>query len=242
MSWNFRNPSVQLALLANAGDRVTDLQLARGLFLSLSRTLTCLPELGSQPTALTGQLGSRALRPTPQSYGSAISQWQNSLLLLRECQSQMLESTVILYNSVISSLEPGGWLLAVNLFYQLLTNGLNCTSITYNAGIAAFSQAWRRAQWSFKEIQLMDLRHSVVSYSSLITSIASKKHSWSDGLEILVELCREDLQPNVVTFTSAIATERWNRALALYTACGKKQANWVDHGAATQRLFDTVCV
>ena len=200
-----------------------------------------LPERGIQPTALTGQLGSRGLRPTPQSYGSAISQWQISLLLLRECQSQMLESTVILYNSVISSLEPGGWLLAVNLFYQLLTNGLNCTSITYNAGIAAFSQAWRRAQWSFKEIQLMELRHSVVSYSSLIAA----KQSWSDALEILVELCREDLQPNVVTLTSAItATERWNRALALYTACWKMQATWV-HWAANgcnirQGLFDTV--
>lgn len=194
-------------------------------------SITCLSELGIQPKPLTGQLGSRGLRPTPQSFGSAISQWQNSLLLLRECQSQMLESTVILYNSVISSLEPGGWLLAVDLFDQLLTDGSNCTSITYNAGIAVFSQAWRRAQRSFTEIQLMDLRHSVVSYTSLI---ASKKQSWSDALEILLELCREDLQPNVVTFTSAItATERWNRALSLYAACWKKQASWVIMYGAT---------
>ena len=109
---------------------------------------------------------------------------------------QVLETTVIWYNSVISSLAYGQtWCLAVDLFSNLLENGLECTSITYNAGIAACSNpaAWRRAWCSLKEMTLTSLQRSIISYTSAIALCGAKLGvSWNDSHEILADLCRKD--------------------------------------------------
>ena len=140
---------------------------------------------------------------------------------------QVLESTVIWYNSVISSLaNRQTWFLAVELFCNLLENGLECTSITYNAGIAACSNpaAWRRAWCNLKEMTLTSLQCSIVSYTSAIALCGAKLGvSWNDSLEILADLCRRTLQPNVISFTSVISDQSWRRALSFYISCRNMQ-------------------
>ena len=192
--------------------------------------------LGRVPWCWTGDLKSRELRPTSQSYGATAIQteWRNSIRLLRECHVQVLETTVIWYNSVISSLAYGQtWCLAVDLFSNLLENGLECTSITYNAGIAACSNsaAWRRAWCSLKEMTLTSLQRSIISYTSAIALCGAKLGvSWNDSHEILADLCRRTLQPNVVSFTSVISDQNWRRALSFYISCRKMQAGAIFGG------------
>lgn len=152
------------------------------------------------------------MRASTQSFGSLISRWLTSLWALQHCQVQQVESSVILYNSVISSVGSEGWPLAVDLFSQLRIGGLECTSITYNA----MAGAWRRAWWNLKEMQQMQLERSVVSYSTLTSS-------WRGALEILAELSHQELPPNIISFTSAITKQRWKRALQLYISCWRKQ-------------------
>lgn len=157
------------------------------------------------------------MRASTQSYGSVIcTRWLSSYQLLMHCQAQQVESSVILYNSVISS-GSEGWPLAVDLFAQLRSSGLECTSITYNAMARAVEfNAWRRAWWNLKEIQQVQLERSLVSYSTLMSS-------WRGALKNLADLYHQELPPNVISFTSAITKQRWKRAVQLYISCWRKQ-------------------
>eukprot|EP00435_Cladocopium_sp_Y103_P068377 s772_g31.t1 len=137
---------------------------------------------------------------------------------------------VVMYNAAISAMED--WKCAAALLQKLQERShgfpgklcqqeeeLHPTVITFNACLATMrGEAWQRALCIFEEMATLQLKATLISYNTLISSLASSYDSWEMALTLLEELPRE-LRPNARTYTAAMSAceqgECWDGALAL---------------------------
>lgn len=115
------------------------------------------------------------------------SQWQVSLLLLKDAQSRSLTDAVT-YRTTILACEKGGqWQTALHLFSGL-KDGME-DAVIFNVVMGACTQAsqWQPALHIFGEMQRLSLQTGVVSYTAAIDACSSAS-KWREAVLLLSQL------------------------------------------------------
>ena len=144
--------------------------------------------------------------------------WQLALSLLQQMKEQMLQSNVIVHNSVLSVFSQAGEWERALLWLRNMKEQMACTTISYNTAITACA---RSAQWlqaihllSFESFESVST--DIISYNAAINS-CEDSGLWELALQLYGQLQESSLQRNVVTFGSIISTcgngSRWEVAM-----------------------------
>eukprot|EP00913_Durusdinium_trenchii_P033740 g31584.t2 len=126
----------------------------------------------------------------------------------------ILYPSIISYNTAIAACEHGPWDLALALLEDLQRQGLHARADTLSTAMSVCSKALRSGvalQLLSKIPRHTPQRHLLIAYNTALNACA-RSQRWTWSLELLEDMSRVDLSPDVVSFSSAV------------TACGKSQA------------------
>eukprot|EP00913_Durusdinium_trenchii_P028966 g27160.t1 len=166
------------------------------------------------------------LTPSRVSYNSAMSACDHDQAdAWRSALGLATASNVITMSSVLSVAEKVSlWKSSLQLMTVAKRNHLEANVVTFNALLSSFP--WYQA---------LQLVSDVISFNSTISS-CNRHAEWQRAVELLQRLEGSFLEPNVISFTSALASHevvQWPSALLLLPEVQRRSvANMIFYNAA----------
>jgi pentatricopeptide repeat domain-containing protein 1 len=175
--------------------------------------------------------------PDVTTYNTVISacaqsgEWKYALELLETMRTAGLVPDAITYSAAISACSNGRqWESALDLLATMNDQGSPPTLNAYNAAINGCAKAGKCSE-ALELLQRMEMQdHSdsdspcvpapdVYSYTSAMNAcVVAKPPQWSTALELMEKMKRVGIQPNVVTYCTAMKAcqkgGQWEQALA----------------------------
>ncbi|CAE6963981.1 unnamed protein product [Symbiodinium sp. CCMP2592] len=154
--------------------------------------------------------------------------WQRSANLFRDSDKEG-----VAFNSMLSSLSKvGNWELGQSALKEMRCSLVQADHISFTACLDASGRAdqWRRSWFLLKELQT-SLRADVVAWNCAISS----GRAWQRALEVVAAIPWHALQPDTVSYDSAISrcTGKWQHASSLMGSSGLRASLVTYHAAMT---------
>jgi len=156
------------------------------------------------------------------------SQWQLAVAHVAVSERRRLVGDIMTFNAVISACEQASrWEMVLAILADVKKT-LTPDRITFNSAISACENMarWREALALLSELKTLaaeqetqNLAPDDISYNAVV-SACSKAGQQQIVLDLLIEMQREDVLPDKVTFTAALSAfkKHWRQSLELVDA------------------------